>query len=272
MPNPFFSSSHSVGKIGETPGAQNMRRALQVLRVLGQHHADGMTVKEVMAATQLERSTTHRLLKCLTEEHFADQHPISRRYRLGLEVMQLGFASLARAPLLDTYSNFLRRLARITEDGVFLVVRQGDYSVCLQREEGTLPAGTFTTQVGHIYPLGVGIGGMALLACSTPDEIKRIRQKHSDAFELAGLGMDRFDRIIAKARRVGYIEMTDVGTQKVVGVSAAVPNRNGEPFAAIAIATTKQRMPPSRRADLGQALARALSHDLKNFEVSAFIR
>ena len=248
-----------------------MRRALQVLRVLGKNHANGMSVKEVMTATGLERSTAHRLLKCLAEEHFADQHPNTRRYRLGLEIMQLGFASLSRAPLMNVYSLFLRRLARLTDEAVFLIVRQGDYSVCLQREEGTVPAEMIVTRVGHVYPLGVGIGGIALLACASAQEIERIGRQHRKALEAAGLTMDQFDKVISKSRRVGYIEMTDVVTQGVVGVGAAIPNPHGEPFAAIAIASNKSRMPPRRRAALGLALVDALSHDLQTFRPSSFM-
>jgi len=111
-----------------------MRRALQVLRVLGKHHEHGLSVKEVVEQTQLERSTAHRLLTCLVEEHFADRDTSSRRYRLGLEAMRLGFASLRRAPLVASYEPLLQRLARISEDTVFLLVRQGDYTVCLRRE------------------------------------------------------------------------------------------------------------------------------------------
>lgn len=96
------TESHMVSKSGDTPETQNMRRALQVLRVLGSHHEEGVSVSDVVAATQLERSTAHHLLTCMVEEHFADREPGSRRYRLGLEAMRLGLASLSGAPLVGS--------------------------------------------------------------------------------------------------------------------------------------------------------------------------
>lgn len=242
----------------ETPGAQNMRRALQVLRVLGKHHEHGLSVKEVVKQTQLERSTAHRLLTCLVEEHFADRDASSRRYRLGLEAMRLGFASLRRAPLVASYEPLLQRLARISEDTVFLLVRQGDYTVCLRREDGAFPVKIFSTRVGDIRPLGIGVGGMALLAAASDEDIDRIRHQHAQAFEAAGLNAAQLDKVIGRTRRIGYAEMVDTVTQGVAGVGAVLPDATGSAFAAISIAAIKPRMTPARRMELGQLILSAL--------------
>ena len=247
-----------MSNLKETPGAQNMRRALQVLRVLGKHHEHGLSVTEVVAQTQLERSTAHRLLTCLVEEHFADRDASSRRYRLGLEAMRLGFASLRRAPLIASYEPLLQRLARISEDTVFLLVRQGDYTVCLRREDGAFPIKIFSTRVGDIRPLGIGVGGMALLAAASDEDIARIRNQHVQAFEAAGLNSAQFDKVIGRTRRLGYAEMVDTVTQGVAGVGAVLPDANGSAFAAISIAAIKPRMTPARRTELGQLILSSL--------------
>ena len=81
-----------------TAGAQSMRRALNLLRLLAEHHEDGITLTEVLSASGLERSTAHRLLSSLVEERFAERDPDSKAYRLGIDAMQLGFAAMRRAP------------------------------------------------------------------------------------------------------------------------------------------------------------------------------
>lgn len=247
-----------MSKPAETPGAQNMRRALQVLRALSRQHEDGMSVNEVVQATGLERSTAHRLLTCLVEEHFADRDEGSRRYRLGVDAMRLGFATLSRAPLVAKYEPLLQRLARISEDTVYLLARQGDYTVCLRREDGAFPVKIFSTRVGDLRPLGVGVGGMALLAAAGDEDVARIRAQHAQAFEAAGLSAERCDRVIARTRRTGYSEMVDTITQGVGGVGAVIPDPAGMPFAAISIAAIKPRMTPARRAELGELLMKSL--------------
>lgn len=241
-----------------TPGAQSLRRALHVLRTLAVDHDSGMSVTEVIASTGLERSTTHRLLTCLVEEGFADRDG-KRRYRLGLEAMRLGFASMSRAPLVASYERLLKWLCVKTEDTVFLIVRQGDYSVCLRREEGAFPVKIFSTRVGDIRPLGIGVGGMALLASALDEDIIRIKSRHGKQLESAGLPSGIIDRVISRTRHKGYCEMLDTVTQGIAGVSAVIPEPSGTPFAAITVASISQRMTTERRGELGQLLISALN-------------
>lgn len=255
----MISNSHIMNSPSETPGAQNMRRSLQILRVLGHHQEDGIAAVDVMAATGLERSTSHRLLTCLVEERFAERDPLTRRYRLGLEAMQLGLAALRRAPLVDAYTPLMLRVARLSEDTVYLLMRQGDYTVCLHREDGAFPVKIFSTRVGDVRPLGVGVGGMAMLAAASDEEIARIQQHHAAAFEAAGLGPAQLARTVARTRRTGVSELVDSVTAGVAGVGVVIPHGTGPAFAAITIASITPRMVPARRAELGQMLLRELA-------------
>lgn len=247
-----------VSKLQETPGAQSLRRSLAVLRLLAEHHETGLGVSDVVAMAGLERSTAHRMMAVLAEEHFAERDERTRRYRLGLEAMRLGFASLKRAPLVANYQAIVQRLARMSEDTVFLLARQGDYTVCLLRLDGRAPSRIFSTNVGDIRPIGIGVGGMAMLATVPDEEVERIYQRHAPAFQAAGLGREAMARNVAKTRRLGYCEMADTVTSNVAGVGAVIPHQ-GSAFAAVSIASTKSRLSVARRAELGQLLLRTLT-------------
>ena len=248
---------------GETPGAQNMRRSLRILRVLAAHQADGVSATEVMRLAELERSTAHRLLQCLVEEGFAERDPRSRRYRLGVEAMQIGIASLRRAPLVATYGPVMQRLARISEDTVYLMMRQGDYSVCLHREDGSFPVRLFSTRVGDSRPLGIGVAAMSILASCSDEEIAGIRTRHAGAFNAAGLTPTLVARAVARTRRLGYAELLDTITQGTGGVGMVLPQASGTPFAAISIASISSRMGAVRRGELGALLKRELQGGLQ---------
>ena len=235
-----------------------MRRSLRILRILATHQVDGLRAAEVMAEAGLERSTAHRLLKCLVEEGFAERDPLSHRYRLGVEAMQIGFASLRRAPLVATYGPVMQRLARISEDTVYLMVRQGDYSVCLHREDGAFPVRLFSTRVGDSRPLGIGVAAMSILASCPDEEIDGIRSRHAPAFEAAGLSATLMARAIARTRRLGYAELLDTITLGTGGVGMVLPQASGPPFAAISIASISARMGAARRGELGQLMQREL--------------
>ena len=172
--------------------------------------------------------------------------------------MRLGFASLTRAPILATYQPVLRKLARISEDTVFLLARQGDYTVCLAREDGAFPVKIFSTRVGDIRPLGIGVGGLAILSGMPDDEVIRIHGQHAAAFDSAELNAANLRKAVTRTRRAGYAERVDSVTQGVAGVGAVIPDRNA-PFAAISIASIKPRMGATRRAELGALLISTLA-------------
>lgn len=252
----------------ETPGAQNTRRSLQVLRALGQNHNLGLGVNDVVQLTGLKRSTAHRLLACLVEEGFAERDPLTRKYHLGIETMRLGFASLTRAPLVAFYRPVLKKLARISEDTVFLAARQGDYTVCLAREDGAFPVKIFSTRVGDTRPLGIGVAGLAILANLPHEEAARIHGQHLAAFESVGLTSINLQAALLRARRVGYSELFDTVTEGVGGVGAIIPDKNGGPFAAICIVSIKPRMSATRRAELGALVLSSLASIAKGHAAS----
>src|SRR5690606_35843045 len=147
--------------------------------LLAEHQDDGLKLRELIVASGLERSTTHRLLSCLVEEQFAERDPVQKTYRLGVDAMQLGFASMRRIPLVDSCRALMQKLARMSGDTVFLVIRQGDFCMCLHREEGHFPVKVFTTDVGDQRLLGIGAGGLALMAALSDEEITRVMDRHA---------------------------------------------------------------------------------------------
>lgn len=230
-----------------------MRRALGLLRVLAQHQEDGIDLQGVMACSGLERSTAHRLLSCLLEERFAERDPASRKYRLGVDAMQLGFASLRHTPLLDALRPFAQKLARLSGDTVFLVIRQGDYALCLLREAGSFPVKVFTIDQGERRLLGVGAGGLALLASLADDEIAQLCERHAQAYALAGFTRAGLMKMVRQARQAGYSTIVDTITPGVSGVGVAFPV-SALTWVAISFGAISSRLDARRRVEMGELL------------------
>ncbi len=242
-----------MDKVTSTAGAQSLRRALQLLRLLAQHQDDGVKLTDVIAASGLERSTAHRLLSCLVEEQFAERDPDNKVYRLGMDAMQLGFASMRRVPLVESCRALMQKLARMSGDTVFLVIRQGDYCVCLHREEGHFPVKVFTTNVGERRLLGIGAGGLALMATLTDAEIEHTLERHAVEYEQAGFTLARMAHAVRETRKHGYADINDTITTGVSGVGctfAASPTT----LAAISFGAITQRLPPARKTEMAQLL------------------
>ncbi|MCD0505211.1 IclR family transcriptional regulator [Bordetella petrii] len=236
-----------------TGGTQSMRRALGLLRVLAQHQDEGIDLQGVMAGTGLERSTAHRLLSCLLEERFAERDPVSRKYRLGVDSMQLGFASLRHTPLLDALRPFAQKLARLSGDTVFLVIRQGDYALCLLREAGSFPVKVFTIDQGERRLLGVGAGGLALLSSLPDTEIAQLVDRHEHLYAQAGFTRTALMKLVRQTRHDGYSAIIDTITPGVSGVGVAFPVSELT-WVAFSFGAISSRLDAKRRVQMGKLL------------------
>lgn len=73
-------------------GAQAIRRALSVLRILAAGREDGVPLAEVVQATGLTRPTVHRIVHVLIEEGIVERHGRTGRYAIGNKVPELALA------------------------------------------------------------------------------------------------------------------------------------------------------------------------------------
>jgi len=241
-----------------TPGTQALRRGLHLLRLLGQHQHEGLRMTDATEQTALETSTAHRLLSCLVEEGFAEKDEATKRYRLGIDAMQLGSAAVRRMPLVGKFRPLMQRLARTSGDTVFLVVRDGDEVVCLHREEGPYPVKVFTIDVGRRRLLGIGAGGLALLAEMADEEVEDVIGRNRATYEAAGLPPSSLWRAVRETRRVGYAPIVETITTGVAGLGMALPSSMRVP-AALSFGTITLRFTPQRRAELAELLATAIT-------------
>lgn len=222
-------------------------------------------MSDAIKLTGLERSTVHRLLSCLVEEQFAEKDPTTKRYRLGLDSLQLGSAAVRRMPLVDKFSPLMKRLARISGDTVFLVARDKDEVVCLHREEGPYPVKVFTINTGERRVIGVGAGGLALLAGLEDVEINEIHARNQAAFDTVGLDRATLWRAVRSTRQTGYSRMVGRLGPAVAGVGAVIP-ASWKIQAAVSIGTITPRFSATRSAELGELLVASLkSLQDKNF-------
>lgn len=239
------------------PGAQTLRRGLSILRLLAENQEQGLRIADVIAMTGFERATVHRLLTSLVEEHFAERDLDGKLYRLGMEAMRLGMASMKRAPLIGSYRPVMQRIARLSGDTVFLLVRQGDWTMCMHREEGPYPVRVFSTEVGSVRPLGVGAAGIALLAAQSDDAISGYLKRNTAVLHKYGHAAAQLRQTVAQVRKLGYSETINELTEGICGVGASIPIAQGT-FAAVSIGTIASRMGVERRAKLGEILRDAL--------------
>jgi DNA-binding IclR family transcriptional regulator len=188
------------------------------------------------------------------------QNTRTKRYQLGPLIFELGLATTQRSTLPEVCRPALRRLAEVTHDTVYLVVRSGFDVVCLDRAEGSYPIRAVTLDVGGRRPLGLGAGGAALLATFPDEEVRQVIDHHCGSGpNFDGVTAEMLWSAVADARREGFGRNQESMAPGIRGIGAAIPTEGDRAFAAISVACIAERMTKQRFHELGVLLHREVS-------------
>lgn len=238
--------------------AGSLKRGVALLKLLATAGSRGLPLTELATRAAMPHPSVHRVLRQLAMERLVDHHAETRRYRLGPLAFELGLAGSTMYDIRDLCDPAMDTLAKATEDTVYLVARSGFDAVCMHRREGSFPIRTLVLEVGSRRPLGVGAGGLALLAAIGEDERREI-------IERVGPALPAFGKLTPAALSEACMKARDLGAAVIqdrisLGVSAVgVPFRDsmGQPAGALSVAALTQRMTPRRIQDIAEQLRAA---------------
>ena len=109
------------------------------------------------------RSTVYRLLSSLQALDMVEPGSARGTYRLGLKLLRLGSAVVARFDERQAALPVMERLHEETEETVFLCIRRDLEAVCIERIDGRWVQ-SMGLRLGGSLPLHVGAAPRALLA------------------------------------------------------------------------------------------------------------
>ena len=161
--------THAGASAREGAGLRTLERGLAVLELLGTADS-GYRVSEVAQRLQLPMGTTHRLLQALLHVGYVEQDPRTRRYQLGLKILELRGATVGAMRMAAEARPLLRDLMQRTGLRAHLAVYRGGSVVYIDRVDNP-------TSLTQYVPLGkraaahaTGLG-KAILAHSTEEEV-----------------------------------------------------------------------------------------------------
>ena len=202
-------------------GSRTLARGLALLTALGEEQ-DGATVSGLAEATGLDRAVLYRLLDTLTGEGFVTRDPETRRYRLGLAMLELGVQAASGLEVRRLAGPGLRALMEDTEETACLAVRDREDLVVVEVLE---PGDRFVTinyRIGFRHPLGTSAHGKALLAF-LPEGAR--------------------DPSLQSVRQRGVAYTRDELETGASGVAAPVFDHTGRAVAAVGIVAPSARLP-----------------------------
>ncbi len=258
-----FTEMPSPAPAIDAPSARTLRRGLGILKLLARQQPGGLRISEIGRRLGLTKATAVRLTQTLVDEQFVVHDPLTRCYRLGPETFAVGLAAEPHFGLQRVASPSLRALALETGDWIFFSVAQGFEVICLSRETGNRPIPPDALQLGDRHPLGVGAGGLAVLAALPDDEVDLALRANGyliDAqFPNSPVGVIR--SLVEPTRERGYAVIPGIVVPGYWALGVPLLQADGRPVAAIVVVASESRLHPTRRAALGERL-RAMSREI----------
>lgn len=239
-------------------GAQAIDRAVGLLRLVGRAGASGARLADLILQSGLQKPTVRRLLLALMRGGLIEQDAQSRRYFVGPEAYVLGTLAGARFGIHALSLDGLARLAKESGDCAFLSVPRGTFSVCLHREEGLFPIRTHVLQAGDRHPLGIGGGGLAILAALPDTEVEEVLAANAPvlAQRYPDFPPDVLRALVADARARGHALNPGLLVPGSWGIGVAVRDRAGRPLGALSIAAIESRLTEARQREIAPLLMR----------------
>ncbi len=238
-----------------TTGTQTLARGLELLKLVAAHHPVGTRLTDLARLSGLERPTAHRLVRCLVREGLLSQQESGKRYVLGQYCAQLAEAARNERPIQDAYAGLLEDIAQTTGDATFLVVQSGFDTLCIGRAVGTYVIQALAVSVGHRQPIGVGAGGLAMLAeMPARDADALIRANQGRLPYYRDLTMTKLRGMVEQARVDGYAVIGNYAVAGVVGVGVALRDSDDNIIGGLSVASIQARMDSKRQALIAQTM------------------
>jgi len=247
------------------PSDYNVRaveRALQVLACFDDQHSE-RGISEIAQAVDLHKATAHRIVTTLVNYGFLERADDGQKYRLGLELTNLGFKVIRRMDLRREALPFMKQLVQDWDETCDLsIFDQGKvFYVEVLRGNHAL---NISAGIGQRLPAHCTANGKLFLAHLPTNELDDFLSRPLTAYtENTITSPAELRNNLEICCNQGYAVDYEEYELGVCAVAAPIFNRRGTVIAAIGGPSPISRMTPERIAEIAGAFkeaARAISH------------
>lgn len=243
----------------------SVQKALDILDLFNAQNSE-LGTTDIARALEIPKSTVSGLVHTLEINRFLDQNPETRKYRLGLKLVELGSVLLNQLDLRQVAHPHLEVVRDWCNEGVNLAILDEGEVVYVERLFGTSMLG-MRSEIGKREPVHSTALGKAILSCWNDLEVKNYlhHQELSPITPHTITDLDTFITEIHRTRRLGYA--LDDQENELGGrcVAAPIVDYHGRPVAALSISAPIQRLPDDQIPLFGEKVkqsAQAISHQL----------
>ena len=203
----------------------SITQAGAILRLLGQA-TEPLGLSAIAKRLEISPSSCFNILKTLVEEDFATFNSTTKRYTIGLGVVQLARQALSRDAVVLAARPILQRLAEDMDAAVALWRVTGKERLTLVTLSEGESAARIHMAVGQRQPIGAGAAGRAILGARPISEAE-LRKAFDTVRWQGALDFLTYRDEVAAVRRQGYALDIDQMFQGITTLSAPIAKTEG---------------------------------------------
>jgi DNA-binding IclR family transcriptional regulator len=225
-------------------GAQVVDRVVDILETFPRLGPD-LGVSDISRALDLKKATAHRLLASLLRRGLVAQDPVSRRYRLGIKLWELGVLATSQVDWADRVKPYLQRLTDATHETTHLAVLNDGQVLYVDKVESTRSL-RMPSQVGRRLPVHCTGVGKALVAYLPPEVLWGIISRHGLPSFTANTITDEaaLHAELEQVRERGYAIDREEIEEGLMCIAAPIRNHTSHVVAAVSTAGPSSRLRP----------------------------
>jgi IclR family transcriptional regulator, pca regulon regulatory protein len=221
---------------------QSLAKGFRILEAFGPEREEP-TLSELALAAGLDPGTTYRMINTLIDLGYIDRVPESRRFRLTLKVLDLGFHAIAHRDLRSIVRPVLRTLVNGTSEAASFGVLNGAEVLYIERVRAGVARLGVDIRLGTMVPARQSIIGHSILAFLPDGEVQRLARIPQRQTLTAPRRIDGPDlaRSLAAIRKAGYALRPSTLSEGLRILAVPVRDADGLAIGAISIAAPVAR-------------------------------
>jgi DNA-binding IclR family transcriptional regulator len=234
---------------------QSVDRAVTVLEILARAGEAGVT--EIAAELGVHKSTAFRLIVALERGDLVSQETTRGRYRLGVGILRLAGATVARLDLVQESREICQSLATEVGETVNIAVPSGRDALYLDQVMGPSALSPHNW-VGQRIPLHATSDGKVLLAYLFEGQVAEVLAWPLRRFtEHTITSRRRLEQELADVRERGYATTAQELEVGLTAIAAPIRNAEGVVTASISVSGPSFRLSEDRVPEVAAAVRRA---------------
>jgi IclR family transcriptional regulator, pca regulon regulatory protein len=216
---------------------QSLAKGFRVLEAFTAQDAE-LTMAEVARKAGIDNATAFRFLNTLVEIGYVNHVQDTRKFRLALKVLDLGFNAIARLDLRERARPILRGLTGAVNEAASVGVLDGSDVIYVERVQAGLARLGVDIRIGSRVPAYSSAVGHSILAwLPLPAQISILQsQPRKQLTETTPTALDVLLARLVEVRRRGYAVSDQETVSGVYVLAAPVLDIDGIPLAGLSIA------------------------------------